>query len=819
MRSRRHIGLVAAAATLLAAAPLTTIFEQWTWFFQSFIVVGLIAGVAALTRTLRGPLWAQALAMAGALLLALTWMFPSGRELLAILPTPATFSHFGELLSGAAHDMRMLAVPVTDTDPLLFLTVLGIGAVAVVVDLCAVGLHRPALAGLPMLAIYSVPVAVYSDAVHPLPFVVGAAGFLWLLVADSVERVRRFGHRYTGDGRDVDVWEPSPLAAAGRRLAVIGVVAAVLLPLAVPGMTGGLLDRLGQNGGVGEGRPGLGGGPGRINLFAALSGQLRQTEITELAKVTTPELQPGYLRFGVLDVIRNDGFGVRNPQGRSIKGGLPDVRQGDRPGVTERVYRANVELTNAFSMPLLPIYPEPLSMQDVEGSWLYDPDMGIVFSGRSQSKGKKYSFEYVSTDYDPSVLNESTPLAPTETIERQGTALPQEVPEVTRLVQELTAGQETDYAKVFSIYNYFSRDHGFSYSLRTEGGTSGSDIENFLKTKVGFCQQYAAAMAWLVRKAGVPARVAVGFTNGTNRRGDTYTLTNLNLHAWTEVYFNGIGWVPFDATPAASVPGSIRSGYAPDPDRPDPSVGPSGDPSAGPSNNPADQGPANRKDLEGSEPAAALPGADQRKGPTWPLWAGGGVLLLLALLATPALLRALLRRRRERLSPAGVSAVVGEPEPGEIRVLPAGEPAARARAEAHAAWAELIDTMVDFRVPVDPTETPRTTVERLAAQQVVGGTGAEAARLLGRAEERARYARQPLPGQRLAPVVRAFRKALAAESTRRQRAIAALLPPSILQRWQLALIEAGTTVVTTSGQVRDQLLRWSPRRLLAARGR
>jgi transglutaminase-like putative cysteine protease len=819
MRSRRHIGLVAAAATLLASAPLSTIFDQWTWFIQSFIAVGLIAGAAALARTLRGPLWAQALAMAGTLLLALTWMFPSGREVLAIVPTPATFTHFGELLSGAVRDMRQLAVPVGDTDSLLFLTVLGIGAVAVAVDLCAAGLHRPALAGLPMLAIYSVPVAIYTDAVHPLPFIVGAAGFLWLLVADSVDRVRRFGHRYTGDGRDVDVWEPSPLAAAGRRLAVLGVVVAVLLPLTVPGMTGGLLDRLGQSSGVGEGRPGLGGGPGRINLFAALSGQLRQTEATELAKVTTPEKEPGYLRFGVADAIRIDGFGVRNPSGSSVTRGLPDPREGERPGVTQGKYRAEVDLTDAFNMPLLPIYPEPLSMGEVEGSWLYDDDMGIVFSSRSQSKGKKYSFEYVHTTYTPAALNAAKPLPSDNPFRRQFTSVPQRVEQVETLVENLTSPDQTDYAKVLKIYEYFSRDNGFSYSLTTEGGTSGTDIGNFLTKKVGFCQQYAAALAWVVRAAGVPARVAFGFTNGTTRQGDTITLTNLNLHAWTEVYFDGLGWVPFDATPAASVPGSVRTEYAPDSDAPPPIATAPGSPGATPSDdalNPAD--PSNRE-LEGSEAPGAAAGTNQPKGPTWPLWVVAAVAAVLALLATPALLRALLRRRRERLSPARGSAVTGEPEPGEIRVLPAGEPTERARAEAHAAWAELVDTMVDFRVPVDPTETPRTTVERLAAQRVVAGTGAEAARLLGRAEERARYARHPLGGQRLAPAVRAFRKALAAETTWRRRAVAALLPPSILQRWREALVEAATQTVMTAGRVRDVLLRWSPRRLLTARGR
>ncbi|GAB3862023.1 hypothetical protein GCM10029963_67510 [Micromonospora andamanensis] len=219
-----------------------------------------VAAAAALARLGRTPLWVQILAMVGGLTLALTWLFPSGSELLAVLPTPATFGHFAELLGSSVEDMRSHGVKVPDTDPLLFVTVLGIGGVAVLVDVLCVGLRRPALAGLPMLAIYSVPVAVYVDSVPPVPFAIGAAGFLWLLVTDNVDRVRRFGRRFTGDGRDVDVWESSPLAAAGRRLAVVGLALAVLVPLAVPGMTAGLMTTLNSGAGSGIG-PGFGGSP------------------------------------------------------------------------------------------------------------------------------------------------------------------------------------------------------------------------------------------------------------------------------------------------------------------------------------------------------------------------------------------------------------------------------------------------------------------------------------------------------------------------------------------------------------------------------
>ena len=74
--------------------------------------------------------------------------------------------------------------------------------------------------------------------------------------------------------------------------------------------------------------------------------------------------------------------------------------------------------------------------------------------------------------------------------------------------QKLTANKETDYDRVIALYNFFTADNKFRYDLQTEGGTSGQDIVNFLENRKGFCQQYAAALTWMVRQAGIPAPVA-----------------------------------------------------------------------------------------------------------------------------------------------------------------------------------------------------------------------------------------------------------------------------------------------------------------------
>ncbi|MEK8109970.1 hypothetical protein NKG94_47485 [Micromonospora sp. M12] len=59
MISSRNIGVVAAASTLLAAAPLSAIFQGWTWLLESIIAVAVVAGVAALARLARAPLWVR----------------------------------------------------------------------------------------------------------------------------------------------------------------------------------------------------------------------------------------------------------------------------------------------------------------------------------------------------------------------------------------------------------------------------------------------------------------------------------------------------------------------------------------------------------------------------------------------------------------------------------------------------------------------------------------------------------------------------------------------------------------------------------------
>ncbi|MBP3637448.1 MAG: hypothetical protein J6K13_07825 [Clostridia bacterium] len=133
------------------------------------------------------------------------------------------------------------------------------------------------------------------------------------------------------------------------------------------------------------------------------------------------------------------------------------------------------------------------------------------------------------------------------------TALPDHLQEqVFQLAQEACEGAETAYDKAYAIQTYLSRN--FRYTLDVAPQPENIDfVSNFLlKTKEGYCTYFASAMTVLCRMAGLPARYVEGYIAEPDEEGHAY-VTGLHGHAWTEVYFEGFGWLTFDATPAQNL--------------------------------------------------------------------------------------------------------------------------------------------------------------------------------------------------------------------------------------------------------------------------
>lgn len=116
-------------------------------------------------------------------------------------------------------------------------------------------------------------------------------------------------------------------------------------------------------------------------------------------------------------------------------------------------------------------------------------------------------------------------------------------------------GTTTDPYRIALEVEQYLRSR-FVYSLAPPRTAYRSPYAAFLfRTKTGYCQHFAGAMAVLLRFNGVPARVAVGFSAGKQTKDGTFIVMRNDAHAWVEAYFPGVGWVPFDPTPGRMIPG------------------------------------------------------------------------------------------------------------------------------------------------------------------------------------------------------------------------------------------------------------------------
>ncbi len=134
-------------------------------------------------------------------------------------------------------------------------------------------------------------------------------------------------------------------------------------------------------------------------------------------------------------------------------------------------------------------------------------------------------------------------------------------PRARALAQQWRAGNATD-EQVLERADAFFRDAGIDYTL--EPPLLGRDsVDEFLfDTKAGFCEHFASAFVFMMRAAGVPARIVTGYQGGDENPIDrNITVRQSDAHAWAEAHVAGRGWVRVDPT-AAAVPGRIEVGLA-----------------------------------------------------------------------------------------------------------------------------------------------------------------------------------------------------------------------------------------------------------------
>ncbi|MGZ8612162.1 MAG: transglutaminase TgpA family protein [Actinomycetota bacterium] len=130
------------------------------------------------------------------------------------------------------------------------------------------------------------------------------------------------------------------------------------------------------------------------------------------------------------------------------------------------------------------------------------------------------------------------------------TQLPAELPQRVRdLAEEIAGDEPTVYDQAHAIEEWLRANT--EYELDIPPDPPGVDaVDHFLfERRRGFCEHIASAMVVLLRSVGVPARIVTGFRPGArNPFSGSWDVRGSDAHAWVEVLYTGVGWVPYDPT-------------------------------------------------------------------------------------------------------------------------------------------------------------------------------------------------------------------------------------------------------------------------------
>jgi transglutaminase-like putative cysteine protease len=754
MAERHRLAVLGWLTTVATSLCLYTSMQQKRYVLIAALLSAVVVGIGMGLRQIRLPL---ALVTLVQILVPLWFLLVVyGHHAIAgIVPTPSTVTAVHHQVSAGIQVANHFTAPVPPSVGLTLVTVAFVVLIAIAVDLLAAGLGNAPIAGLPLLAMYVVPVASLPNGVPWLGFLPGAIAFVALLLLAERDRLAHWGRRVAraAANEGADDIDTAGLSATGRRISVLALTGAVLLPVLVPGLSHAFIH---GSGGVGD-------GSGRLTFadpMVSLSQDLKETKPLDLIDVTSATT-PTYVRLAVLD---QPGPTAWRNSGVSIDDTVPTTNVLPGPtGLTDQVASQNetmaVQLTSDFPadsrwLPV-PFDISAINLSQQPGSdpyafsYVLRDQTVTTHSSNAFSGLDRYSVDYHSID--PSVAQLESAGQPPASIVTNFDTVPTGVPAVvSQVAHQVTNGATSQYEMAEDLQSFFRQKGEFTYDVNTGYGSGYQAMATFLQKRRGYCQHFAATMAMMARTLGIPSRVVVGFlapsTRGPN---DTWVFTSHDAHAWPELYFAGIGWVRFEPTPGngAVAPtyttvqhiGPVTTtGGAPTSSAGIIGKTAPGDTSTGPNGAPQ------------THHAAAANGGG---GVPWLGWLI--VLLVLLVLLAPGLVRTSVRRSRL------------------ARALDGGP-------SCEHAWLEVRDRIVDLGLPWSGSMTPR--ARSRYVEPLLGGDPDAVAGLdrLALTVERCRYADRPLPDASPASDARAILAALVTGVGRGTRLRAWFWPRSLM---------------------------------------
>ncbi len=750
-----------AAAVIGASLSLNGVFRGWGWLFPVVVTVGVVAFAMALLRAVRAPAGLVTLGGLAALTFILCNTFLRKESIAGFIPGPASLTQAFALFDRAGETVYAETAPVAPNTGIVLLSCICLGLVVILIDTLAIPLALPATAGLGLLAVLAVPATIKPQGAGLAGFLAAAAGFIMILGC-----AQRFAPDYrlqSGAGQGQGQFRRSVML--GSAALALGMV----LPLAVPGFEQGTFP-------VGS-RLNPWGPSNGLNPMITLGNSLRTPTGDGRITYATSSSAPVYLRSVTIDRFDGESWA---PDDRSSSSQLGTGQIVPGYPLPENLIREQTIIdTGQFTSPYLPVPFAPGVVNGLNGRWSWDPLTLSIHGEGTTSRNQHYTVISFFPQITAAALSQAGTTSPgAGRIPGEFTEVPGNLPEIVRTTAaKVTAGTGNNFAKALAIQRYL-RSAEFTYSLQApvQGGYDGNGLSvlaDFLQQKSGYCVHFASAMAVMARVSGIPSRIAIGYAPG-HPTGNTiavggreplaeFAVDARDAHAWPELYFEGLGWVPFEPTPSR---GSIPD-YAADAVTPGGSGSNLGEDTIPIQN----QGP---QPDSSALPAAPLPGAAAGAGTGIPegVFVLAGVLLAAALLMSPRLLRAGIRARRLRGFRAAGQATA--------TVSPA------------LAWDELQDLARDYGHVPRASQTPRHFAAGLldsVPSAHADDAGMRAVQVLTADFERLSYGRPgdgsaPGAGTRLTEArLAAVRSTLRRGASQLVRLRADWYPPSLLSRW------------------------------------
>jgi transglutaminase-like putative cysteine protease len=199
----------------------------------------------------------------------------------------------------------------------------------------------------------------------------------------------------------------------------------------------------------------------------------------------------------------------------------------------------------------VPVANNPTRIEGL-GKLSYSKDAGSVLLRSGRTEPGAYTVSLRVPRVDAAVLRAAP--AELDGVSSKYLDLPSDFPQSVRdEATSVTADATTPYDRARLLQDWFRSNFDYSIDVRAGGD---QPIVTFLAQRIGYCEQFSGTFAAMARSLGLPARVAVGFTQGIAQPDGSFMVQGRHAHAWPEVHFAGVGWVAFEPTPNRGIPGA-----------------------------------------------------------------------------------------------------------------------------------------------------------------------------------------------------------------------------------------------------------------------